>query len=94
MERRVIPLLTMMFSYSLASMTIPLVANFFTHWHQLLLLAALPNLVILALFAVIPESPSWLICNGKMDEAKKALRMVARVNGKDFKVSCATVKLS
>lgn len=86
MEHRVIPLLTMMFSYSFASMTIPFLAQFFTHWHQLLFLAALPNLVVLGLFSVIPESPSWLICSGKLAEAKKALKMVARVNGKDFQV--------
>ena len=38
---------------------------------------------------LIPESPSWLLVKGRVDEALSQLEQVARCNGKEFKVmSC------
>lgn len=38
--------------------------------------------VHLVFFSFLPESPRWLIANGRKDEAMKILEHVAKVNGK------------
>ena len=32
----------------------------------------------------MPESPRWLLANGKLEEALKILEIMAKVNGKEF----------
>ena len=39
------------------------------------------------LFRFIPESVSWLVVKGRIEEAVQQLALVARVNGKEFKVT-------
>merc|ERR1719209_1510513 len=65
---RTVPLLMVMMSYTLASLTLP--------W-----LAILP---ILAGWKLIPESPSWLLVKGRTKEALEQLERVARCNKADL----------
>ncbi|TRY78354.1 hypothetical protein TCAL_01737 [Tigriopus californicus] len=84
-KKRVIPLLTMMLAYSLASVTIPIISHELSHWHELLFLATFPNLLVVILFPWVPESPSWLLCNNKFQEAGRILQQVAKINGTDVR---------
>ncbi len=85
-EYRTIPLLVMMSSYTAASLSIPFLTVVLPAWHYLLILATVPNVFVLLLYKFIPESPSWLMCRGHFVLAKKALKRVAKANGKDAAV--------
>jgi len=80
-KSRVWPLLVMMASYSAASCLTPFAASAMADWRPLLLLSCLPNVLMIVLgWKWLPESPSWLLCKGKIDDAKKVLTKVAKVN--------------
>jgi putative MFS transporter len=81
----------MMASYTTASLTIPFLTKVLPNWKYLAIIAALPNLIVIAMYKWVPESPSWLLCNGKIDEAKEILTFMAKVNKKDARVSCMFV---
>ena len=38
-------------------------------------------------FRIIPESVSWLVVKGRIEEAVQQLKIVAKVNDKEFKVN-------
>ena len=50
-------------------------------------IATLPNLITIVLYKWVPESPSWLLCKGKTEEAEEILTFMAKVNGRDPTVS-------
>ena len=50
-------------------------------WRWLLALSALPLLVLLALFPLLPESPHWLVAKGQYAEAEAVLQRMAVLNG-------------
>ena len=79
-----------MISNTLASVAVPAMAMFLPDWRALNLMAICPvPLVIVAdLFGFVPESLSWLICEGKVDRAKATLEKVANVNGRSLEVTC------
>ena len=56
-------------------------------WKALLLIATLPNLVTIVLYKWVPESPSWLLCNGKTEAAEEILAFMAKANRRDPAVS-------
>ena len=85
-SRRTAPLLTMMTSYALGSLTIPFLTKVLPSWHYLAAFATFPNLIVLLGYKWVPESPSWLLCKGKFEMARLMLNFVARVNGKDVSV--------
>ncbi|CAM9765552.1 unnamed protein product [Choristocarpus tenellus] len=53
-------------------------------WRFLAVAAAIPSLVVLYCFTFIPESPRWLVANGRFQEAKDVLRLAASYNGVDL----------
>merc|ERR1711971_994039 len=81
---RTVPLLMVMMSYTLASLTLPWVAMLMPSWRLLSLTAALAILPILAGWKLIPESPSWLLVKGRTKEALDQLERVARCNKADL----------
>ena len=50
-------------------------------WRWLLALSALPLLLLLALYPLLPESPHWLVAQGRYAEAEALLLRVAKING-------------
>ncbi len=79
-----------MFSYSLSSVLTPLLAMYLTSWHWLLIMATLPNLIVLIAhfgLKLVPESPAWLLCRGRVKEADGIFRKIANVNGVSIDVS-------
>ncbi|CAN0257824.1 unnamed protein product [Ectocarpus sp. 6 AP-2014] len=57
------------------------VLSFGHSWRLLALVSAVPPLTVLFCFSFIPESPRWLIANGRVQEAKEVLRKIANKNG-------------
>jgi MFS transporter, putative metabolite:H+ symporter len=53
-------------------------------WRALLAVSALPGLIIFFIRRGVPESPRYLLVNGKPEQARDVLGLVARENGVDL----------
>lgn len=53
-------------------------------WRWLLAISAVPGLIIFFIRQHIPESPRYLLVNGKTEQAAAVLRQVAKANGRDL----------
>ena len=57
-------------------------AYFIREWRQLQLVTHAASLAALSLFFLVPESPRWLISQGRLEEAKQVIREMASANKK------------
>uniref|UniRef100_A0A1B0DPS5 Major facilitator superfamily (MFS) profile domain-containing protein n=1 Tax=Phlebotomus papatasi TaxID=29031 RepID=A0A1B0DPS5_PHLPP len=53
-------------------------------WRALSLYTSMPFILYFLYVFLMPESPRWLLAQGRLEEALKVLETMARVNGKDF----------
>nr|XP_039270512.1 organic cation transporter protein-like [Styela clava] len=57
---------------------LPLLAYPFRSWRSLCLVNSLLATPFLGIYFLIPESPRWLICNGREDDAREVLKRIAK----------------
>ncbi|KAK8398084.1 hypothetical protein O3P69_003774 [Scylla paramamosain] len=81
-SKRTYTTVVMNVAYSFTLILLAGVAYLVRDWAQLSLATTIPFLSFLFFWWVLPESPRWLLANGRLDEAEKIMKKMARVNGK------------
>ncbi|XP_033984780.1 solute carrier family 22 member 4-like [Trematomus bernacchii] len=66
--------------YVIATLLLPVTAYLVSSWRHLSLTMAVPGLVCLPFWWLIPESPRWLVSHGRFQEAELLLRSAALHN--------------
>ena len=72
-----------MFSFvgwNIGSLLMTLLAFLLRSWRKLQLSFAIGSLLLVFYYFLVPESPRWLLENGKSKEAKKVLLTIAKIN--------------
>ncbi|KAB7493648.1 Solute carrier family 22 member 3 [Armadillidium nasatum] len=63
---------------------IPAIAYYIRDWRNLQLAISIPSTVLLLYFKILPESPRWLLSQGREEEAVKILKEIAKTNNQNL----------
>eukprot|EP00096_Caligus_rogercresseyi_P010966 TRINITY_DN4168_c0_g1_i1.p1 TRINITY_DN4168_c0_g1~~TRINITY_DN4168_c0_g1_i1.p1 ORF type:complete len:606 (-),score=82.03 TRINITY_DN4168_c0_g1_i1:387-2204(-) len=72
------------FPFGIGASILPLIAYFIRDWFSLQLSISIPSVLLIVYFFFMPESPRWLLGEGRIDEALKILKAGARKNNKEL----------
>ncbi|XP_077870425.1 organic cation transporter protein-like [Saccoglossus kowalevskii] len=75
---------TISLSHVLSMFVLAAISYFVLEWRALQLLISIPQSTILAYWWFVPESPRWLISQGRVKEAEVIIMKAARINKSDL----------
>ncbi|XP_038661635.1 solute carrier family 22 member 5-like isoform X2 [Scyliorhinus canicula] len=67
--------------YAIGYVILPIFAYYIRNWRMLLLALTIPEVLYIPFWWLIPESPRWLISQGRATEAEKIVQTFAKQNG-------------
>ena len=70
------------FPWALAYSLLPAIGYYERNWRNLQLIISVPPTILIFAYYFMPESPRWLITQGRVEEAKVILQKAAKTNGK------------
>ncbi|XP_018321665.1 organic cation transporter protein [Agrilus planipennis] len=70
--------------YCLSCVMVPWVAVWSGNWRIFLIAVAVPHILVLLFYFLVPESAQWLLSVKKTDEAVECFRRVAKINKKQL----------
>jgi len=70
------------FPFGIGAALLPLVAYFIREWQSLQLAISVPCVLLASYYWFVPESPRWLMAEGRFEEALKILKGGAKINGR------------
>jgi hypothetical protein len=62
---------------------LPLIAYLARHWFTIGVITSVPGVLLLLYWKMLPESPRWLVTQGRTEEAAKILLQIAKTNGRE-----------
>ncbi|XP_072945117.1 organic cation transporter protein-like [Epargyreus clarus] len=79
-KARVLPGVLFAYSNYLGEAVYACIAMLMPYWQHLVMIICLPNVLFLSFIYIVRESPRWQIINGRIDEAKETLLIIAKTN--------------
>ncbi|XP_072944771.1 organic cation transporter protein-like [Epargyreus clarus] len=79
-KARILPGVLFAYSVYLGEAVYACIAMVVPYWKHLIMIICLPNVLFLSFIYIIRESPRWQIINGRIDEAKETLLIIAKTN--------------
>lgn len=67
--------------------SLPLIAYLARHWFTIGVITSAPGIFLFLYYFALPESPRWLVSVGRIDDAIKVLRKIAKVNGTEVNIA-------
>ena len=87
----------LLLSAACSFLLIDMISYLTRYWRMVHVYAALPGLLPLVIFSILPESPRWLLVNEKQAEAKLVMEKINKFNGLkmvvNLKSPCISEKL-
>lgn len=63
---------------TVGQMVMPVFAYYLRSWNKFSMGIAIPNILFLLYFFLVPESPKWLISTGQLDKASRIMTQAAK----------------
>lgn len=79
----VIGAMGMGYFWAIGYTALPLLAYLLPNWSHLQIVITLPAIILFLISLGIPESPMWLLTQGRILEAEEILKKIAKVNGRN-----------
>ena len=69
-------------NYAFWGFGVGIIAYLIPDWHQMELVFSVPLIALYMTYWILPESPRWLLAQGRITEAEKIIKDIAQFNGK------------
>lgn len=63
---------------AIGEITLPVFGYYLRHWDTFSIAVAMPTLLYLLYFFILPESPKWLISVGRLNDASEVMTKIAK----------------